>query len=80
VAAYKRILYTEAAANDSADVQVFQGLPLPIRSKVLKEGKIILVKDEPALYELAFDTVNEFEDFKKHYEDCLAGTLNAESG
>ncbi len=76
----KRMKYTEVAASDKADVQVFQQLPLQIRSRVLKEGKIALVKDEAALYELAFETIKDFEDFRKHYDDYLAGIANAESG
>jgi len=73
----KRMKYTEAAASDKADVQVFQQLPLQIRSNVLKEGKMVLVRDEAALYELAFETIKDLEDFRKHYNEYLAGIDNA---
>lgn len=74
----KRMKYTEAAASDRADVQIFQQLPLQVRTMVLKEGKMILVRDEAALYELAFQTVRDFEDFRKYYNEYLAGIANAE--
>jgi len=69
----KRRKCTEAAASDKADVQIFQQLPLQIRTMVLKEGKMILVRDEAALYELAFQTVRDFEDFRNHYNEYLPG-------
>jgi len=74
----KRMKYTEASASDKADVHVFQQLPLRIRSTVLKEGKMVLVRDEAALYELAFETIKDFEDFRKHYNEYLAGIASAE--
>lgn len=64
----KRLDY--AAAD--VDVQIFQQLPLYIRHRVLKEGKILFVRDEEALYELAFRTARAFEDFKPIYRAYLA--------
>jgi len=46
------------------DVRIFQQLPLYIRMRVLKEGKIIFCRDEDALYDLAMKTVREFEYFE----------------
>lgn len=54
------------------DVQVYQQLPLYIRRRVLKEGEILFCRDEQALYELAFHTIQEFEDFKHIYYGYLA--------
>lgn len=76
----KRMQYVEAAASDKADVQLFQQLPLQVRSMVLKEGKLALMKDEAALYELAIQTIRDLEDFRKHYNQYLAGIANAKSG
>ena len=73
----KRLRYVDAAANDRADVQLFQQLPLHVRSMVLKEANWVLVKDEPALYELAMQTIRNFEDFRKHYDEYLAGVADA---
>ena len=75
----KRMKYLEAAASDRADVHVFQELPLYVRPTILKEGRMVLVKDEDALYDLAFETIKDFDDFRKHYEEYLAGIANAES-
>jgi hypothetical protein len=49
------------------DVQVFQQLPLYSRVRVLKEGKIIFCADENQLYDLAYRTAHQFEDFKPIY-------------
>ncbi len=73
----KRMSYLEAAASDRADVQIFQQLPLPVRSRILKEEKMMLVKDEDSLYDLAFETVKDFEAFRKHYDEYLAGVADA---
>lgn len=51
----------------SFDVQVFQQLPVYVRRRVLKEGRILFVRDETLLYELAFRTAQAFEDFKPIY-------------
>jgi hypothetical protein len=64
--------------DNSFDVRIFQQLPLYIRVRVLKEGRILFVRDENQLYELAFRTAQAFEDFKHIYygylkEVALAG-------
>lgn len=53
------------------DVQVYQQLPLYIRRRVLKEGKVLFCRDVEKLYELAFRSVQEFEDFKHIYHGYL---------
>jgi predicted nucleotidyltransferase len=59
------------------DVHAFQALPLYIRTRVLREGRVLLVKDEDALYELAVRTAKAFADFEPRYriylEEVLAG-------
>ena len=54
------------------DLHIFQQLPIYIRQRVIKEGKVLLVKDEDMLYEVAFRMIQEFEDFKHIYNDYLA--------
>ncbi len=82
------VLRPEAGANPSEerlrylaefdlDVHVFQELPLYIRSRVLKEGRILLAKDEDALYELAIGTAKAFEDFKPQYRRYLEAVVGA---
>ena len=55
------------------DVQLYQQLPLYIRRRVLKEGKVLFCRDEDQLYRLALRTIQEFEDFRHHYETYLEG-------
>ena len=57
----------EYLAQFDLDVQIFQALPLYIRSRILKEGKVLFVRDEDLLYDLAFRTAQAFEDFKPIY-------------
>jgi uncharacterized protein len=49
------------------DVQIFQALPLYIRSRVFKEGQVLFVRGEDLLYAIAFRTAQAFEDFKPIY-------------
>lgn len=58
------------------DIKLFQQLPLYVRSRVLKEGKVLLVKDEDQLYEIAIRTAKEFEDFKHIYRAYLEAIAN----
>lgn len=51
-------------ARFDLDVHAFQALPLYVRTRVLREGRVLLVKDEDALYELAARTAKEFADFE----------------
>ena len=60
-ASYKRLDYL---AEADLDISVYQQLPLHIRVRVLKEGRVLFVRDEDALYEIAFRTVRAYEDFK----------------
>lgn len=53
------------------DVHIFQQLPLYLRRRVLKEGKVLYARDEDALYELAFRTARAFESYKHVYREYL---------
>jgi len=54
------------------DIQVYQLLPLYIQIEVLK-GEILYVKDLDRMYQIAYDTLNEFEDFYPYYLDYING-------
>ena len=54
------------------DIQIFQQLPMYIRVRVLK-GEVIFCRDEKMLYEVAIQTIKEFEDYKKIYDEYLQG-------
>jgi len=59
------------------DIQIFQQLPLYIRVRIIKEGKILFCRDEDKLYELAFRTITEFADFEHIYKDYLKEVASA---
>ena len=83
------LVLTEAAAARGADkrreylgafdldVHVFQALPLYIRSRVLREGRVLLSKDDDRLYALALRTARVFEDFKPIYRTYLEAVRDA---
>jgi len=64
----KRLDYLK---NFTFDIQIFQQLPLYVRRRILKEGRILFVRDEALLYELAFHTAQAFEDFRPIYLSYL---------
>ena len=59
-------------ALEDFDIQIFQQLPMYIRIRVLK-GIVIFCRDEKVLYEIAIQTIKEFEDYKKIYDEYLRG-------
>lgn len=62
----------EYASLGDLDVQVFERLPLYVQRRVLKEGQVLFVRDEDALYDVAFRTVRAWELFRPRYEAYLA--------
>ena len=68
----KRLQYL---ALGDLDVVVFQQLPLHIRSRVLRAGRVLFARDEDALYAVAVLTAKAFEDFRhihRAYLDAVA--------
>lgn len=61
-AGHKRLDYLTLA---DVDLSIFQSLPLHIRSRVLKEGRVLFVRDEDALYALAIRTARAFGRFRR---------------
>lgn len=49
------------------DIRIYQRLPVYVRQRILKEGKVLHVTSEDDLYEVAFRTIREFEDFRPFY-------------
>ncbi len=64
----KKLEYLSVA---DSDISIYQQLPLYIRHRVLKEGRVLFCRNDDMLYELAFKTVKEFEDFKPLYYEYL---------
>lgn len=71
----KRLEYLSAFPN--IDIQIYQQLPLYIRARILKEGKILHCKNQDLMYDLAFSTVREYELFKPIYKSYLEDILYA---
>jgi len=52
------------------DIQMYQQIPIYIKKEVLK-GKVLYVKNLMFLYEVALQTIKEFEEFKARYYDYI---------
>jgi len=52
------------------DIQMFQLLPLYVQIEILK-GKVLYVKEEDRLYEIANETIDEYEEFYPLYLDYI---------
>lgn len=70
----KRLIYLKSF---DLDIQVFQQLPLYIRVRALKEGRVLFCRDEEQLYETAFSTIQEFSDFEHIYREYLEEVARA---
>jgi uncharacterized protein len=70
----KKLEYT---SRFSADIQVFQQLPLYIRQRVLRDGKVLYCQDEDALYDIAFSVIREYVHFEYAYRDYLKEVARA---
>ncbi|HUM78312.1 MAG TPA: hypothetical protein PLP43_07820 [Methanoculleus sp.] len=57
-------------ADDRYDIQIFSHLPLYVRTEVLR-GKVIYCPDERFLYDVACQTIREFDDFKHRLYDYI---------
>ena len=66
----KKLEYMRIAKN-KLDIKIFQQLPLYIRHRALKDGKIMFCANEDELYDMAILTVKEYEDFRPLYESYL---------
>lgn len=55
---------------DNYDVQIFNLLPIFLRKECLK-GVVLFCREWEFLYDIAYKTIEEFEDFKKYYYDYL---------
>jgi len=56
--------------DDIFDIQIYQLLPIYVQIEVLK-GKVLYVKNIDFLYQIANETIEEFEDFYPLYLDYL---------
>jgi predicted nucleotidyltransferase len=56
--------------DENLDIQIFQLLPLYIQIEVLK-GKVLYIKEEDRLYEIAYKTIEEYEEFYQFYTEYI---------
>ena len=56
--------------EDKYDIQIFQLLPLYVRKEVLK-GEVLYCRDKQELYDIAYEFIREFDDFKHRYYDYI---------
>ncbi len=68
-AAFDKRLATMAEFN--IDAHIYQYVPLYIRQRILKEGKLLFCRDEEKMYEIACQTITEFADYEHIYRDYL---------
>jgi uncharacterized protein len=58
-------------AEGAGDIVIFQQLPLHVKSRVLKEGRVLFARDEDALYGVAIHAARAFEGFRHRYRAYL---------
>jgi len=72
---FDRLVEYGAVAGEGVDVHIFQLLPLYVRVRVIREGQLLLVKDEDQLYDLVYKTWREYGDFEPRYREYLEAVL-----
>lgn len=72
----KRLGYLSEIDPAGIDIQIFQQLPIYIRKRILKEGKVKYQQDREKLYELAYRTIQEYQDFEPRFREYLEGVKN----
>jgi predicted nucleotidyltransferase len=66
----------EYLAAFDGDIQVFQQLPIYMKQRVLRDGKVLFCRDEDTLYQLAFDVIREYSDYEHIYREYLVEVAN----
>jgi len=62
------------------DVSIFSDLPVQIRFRVLKEGKILFFKESLALHRIKVATVREYLDFEPFLRKHCLHAITADGG
>ncbi len=58
--------------NEKYDIQPFQGLPIYVKMEVLK-GNLLYCKDYSFFYDIAYNTIEEYNLFEQSYKLYLYG-------
>ncbi len=56
--------------DDRYDIQIFGNLPLYVRTEVLR-GRVVYCPDERFLYDVALETIREYDAFKHRLYDYI---------
>ncbi len=56
---------------DKFDIQIFQLLPLNVRIGVLREGKILYLRNKSEIYNIAYETIKDYALFENYYKDYI---------
>lgn len=65
-----RLNLLSALCQDDYDVQIYQQVPLYMRKEILK-GAVLYVREREFLYEIALETIKDFESFRPRFYDYL---------
>lgn len=71
---HKRLEYLKEFP--SLDISIFQQLPIYIRHRVMKEGKILFMRSFENVFDIYIKTIKEFESFKPKLKELLNGVLD----
>jgi uncharacterized protein len=66
--------YQEAAGetgNGMVDISILNDLPLNIKSRVLKEGKVLYVRDNEALYDFSIEVIKDWSEFRHRFIEMV---------
>jgi len=69
----KQLSYLSAINPEKIDIQIFQQLPIYIRKEILEEGELAYFANKSQLYQLAYRTIQEYEDFAPRLKEYLRG-------
>jgi len=72
----KRLNYLSKIDPQMVDLQIFQQLPIYIRKRILEEGQLKYCMDKDRLYDLAYRTIQEYENFAPRMNEYLEGVKN----
>lgn len=65
-----RLAALSELADDRYDIQIFSHLPLYVRMEVLR-GRVLYSTDERFVYDVAYRTIRDFDDFKHRLYDYI---------
>ena len=65
-----------SSISDAVDVSDFYSLPIYIRKRILKDGKVLFCRNERLLYDASLKTIKEYRHYGRHYNYYLRRIAN----